>query len=303
MKREGLDGPKLWDLADALAELGVPSSWSAVFATGLLERLWGYAAQHTPSGDLSKLTPHRIARGMGLGDAPAVAAAATPRKVIEILTEHSWLDRVGERLVVHDWREHCDRQVHRALVRRGETFWDGTPPTRSYLKDESQRRRWDSLWGDGQAEGGRSGVAPVVAPGADPGAPSRSRSRSQKEKNRNRSSLRGPRGPRDDDHEGSCSYSPEDELVLEIRERLRDQSTDSRNLRAIARTMPRREIEKAMHEAWARFRDGLVQNPTAYFVTTMQRRASELHVELGLRRGPKRIEAARAPRAAARGMT
>ena len=81
---------------------------------------------------------------------------------------------------------------------------------------------------------------------------------------------------------GAISSQKVELLVDEIKERLRDKSKDDRNLRKIARVMPYSEIEHGIHEAWARFRDGMTPNPTRYFVGVMKKKAAEQGIKLGL---------------------
>jgi len=90
--------------------------------------------------------------------------------------------------------------------------------------------------------------------------------------------LQSSTGTPEPDHEGEIAAR-----VEELRVRLRDRSTDDRNLRAIVTLLPWPEIETAVYEAWSRFRDGIVSNPTAYFVGTMKRVAREREIDLGFK--------------------
>ena len=125
---------------------------SDIVATGLLERMWGWAARQCPNGSFEGVRAARIAE--------AIRWRRDPAAVLETLRARGWLDEHEGHLVIHGWPEHADRHVHRTLIRLGIPFWDGTPPTRSYAKDEAQRRRWDEIWG-----------SPIEStPEADPGA-------------------------------------------------------------------------------------------------------------------------------------
>lgn len=136
MLRAAHRSPKLDALADAL-EIPVP------YAVGILERLWWITAESTPSGAIGELSDGAIARRIGLPNAV---------QLIDALVSSGWLDRdATHRLVVHDWSEHADRHVHRALAANGERFADGTPPTRAYMRDAASREAWDSAFGDGAA--------------------------------------------------------------------------------------------------------------------------------------------------------
>lgn len=78
------------------------------------------------------------------------------------------------------------------------------------------------------------------------------------------------------------AFDDVDILVERIRSELRDESPNDANIRRIAERMPRPVIERGIFEAWGRYRDGLVENPAAYFVGIMKRRADELEIDLGL---------------------
>lgn len=73
-----------------------------------------------------------------------------------------------------------------------------------------------------------------------------------------------------------------DILVEEIRFKLRDESKNDTNLRRIAERMPKKVIDKGVHDAWGRFRDGQTPNPTRYFVGIMKNKAAELKIDLGI---------------------
>ena len=273
MKREALDHPKLHRLADELVlRAGVDPRDAFTLATGALERLWGWTAKHCPDGRIGRYPHGAIARGC--------AWARDPEALIASFVEARWIDGVGEQLVVHDWSHHADRHVHRALVRRLEHFDDGTKPKISHA-DEAERARWLEHF-----------VESVNPPGSPPG-PSLSRSQSQSPKNRT-VDLRRSRDKeplqRVNGHGGSLSRPgtvTADEAITarvgELRERLRDRSSDERNLRVIVAKLPWDAVDLAAHEAWAAFRDGRTKTPTPYFVGICKRRARELAIELGLR--------------------
>lgn len=73
-----------------------------------------------------------------------------------------------------------------------------------------------------------------------------------------------------------------DKLVEWMRFELHDQSDNDTNIRVIASRMPKDLITKTVDEAYGRYRDGLANNPTAYFVAIMKREAKERGVDLGL---------------------
>lgn len=145
---------------------------SVVTATGLLERLWGFTAQHAPTGDLSRFGLRQIAHMIGW--------AGEPGPIFEALVASGWLDRSEAGLLVHDWSEHADRHVHRTLVRQLEPFADGTTPTLAYA-GQTERLRWEAHKGrpDGKAPGSAPGEprgsplgSPLASPpGSPPGSP------------------------------------------------------------------------------------------------------------------------------------
>ena len=51
--------------------------------------------------------------------------------------------------------------------------------------------------------------------------------------------------------------------------------------------MPQNEVEFAVLEAWASFRDGRTQKPAAYFVGIIQNRSNDLGIDLGFGSGKK----------------
>jgi hypothetical protein len=120
MKREALSHPKLGSLAKRIGRTN-----GRVIARGALEGLWHLAGQHAPDGDLSRFTPEEIAEFIGWDE--------NPDELLDILVETRWLDRVGERLVVHDWSDHADGSVHKKLARARRLFADGRPPILSHL--------------------------------------------------------------------------------------------------------------------------------------------------------------------------
>lgn len=121
---------------------------------------------------------------------------------------------------------------------------------------------------------------PSPAPAPTPAPPEGARAN-----HRSRIVTRKP--PRTGRNDGALSRSEEGDdqdgveaKVEQLRGRLRDRSTDARNLRAIVVGLPWPEVDRIAHEAWARFRDNLVANPTAYFVTSCRTRAQTLGIQL-----------------------
>lgn len=105
---------------------------------GILESLWGFTAINSPNGDLSAFTPERICAGIEYdGDA---------KELVRILVEERWLDRPAQnRLVVHDWMDHCPDYV-RLKVKRAENTEDKPPVSekRRKVSENVESRARDS---------------------------------------------------------------------------------------------------------------------------------------------------------------
>lgn len=100
-------------------------------ARGLLDTLWNFAANNCPAGDIGRFTDEEIAIGIDWQD--------EPEKLIGALESCRWIDRSPppERLIIHDWPEHCEYEVHKTLAKRSEAFADGTLPSLARItKDE-----------------------------------------------------------------------------------------------------------------------------------------------------------------------
>ncbi len=125
MKRECPTHPKTLALQAALGE-------SHRGTIGALELFWHFTARYCPDGDVTKHAPGAIASAIGwTGDASLL---------IESLVKCGFVDRRKRgKLIVHDWREHCDRGVHMQLARQRKRFADGSLPTLGHLtKDERE---------------------------------------------------------------------------------------------------------------------------------------------------------------------
>ena len=100
-------------------------------ARGLLDTLWNFAANNCPAGDIGRFTDEEIAIGIDWQE--------EPEKLIGALEACRWIDRTTppERLIIHDWPEHCEYEVHKTLAKRAEAFADGTLPSLARItKDE-----------------------------------------------------------------------------------------------------------------------------------------------------------------------
>lgn len=95
-------------------------------ARGLLDTLWNFVATNCPAGDLGRFTDEEIATGIDWrGDA---------QELIQAFLDARWVDSNPDprvRLLVHDWPEHCEDTVHKALARRVDLFANGQMPNLS----------------------------------------------------------------------------------------------------------------------------------------------------------------------------
>ncbi|MEQ8636863.1 hypothetical protein [Gimesia maris] len=88
--------------------LGVPK----FAAIGVLESLWHMACRNAPEGNIGKYTNAMIASGMEWdGDSDFL---------IQCLIDSGFVDEVedGNRLVIHDWEEHCPDFIKKRLRRK-----------------------------------------------------------------------------------------------------------------------------------------------------------------------------------------
>jgi hypothetical protein len=123
MKRGTPDHPKTLRLARRL------EVWP-VTAAGLLECLWHWTTKYRPAGD--------IGRGHDAADIEQGCKwPGKPGACVEAMIAERWIDEIDGLLVVHDWSEHADEAVHRALARDQKFFADGKLPRLSGLgRDE-----------------------------------------------------------------------------------------------------------------------------------------------------------------------
>ncbi len=142
MKRTGADSPKFKKLARLTGD-------KLRGARGGMEGLWHFTAKHAPRGDIGRWDDEDLADAYGwtLDDGPVSV-------LIEALVKSQLVDEHPEhRLVVHDWPEHADRHVHRAVMRLLVPFADGTLP-RLYEGTEKERRAWGEKYPDKCGSGG-----------------------------------------------------------------------------------------------------------------------------------------------------
>jgi hypothetical protein len=89
-------------------------------AIGLLEGLWYMTAVNAPSGDIGRFSDLEIAAWLGWPDQASDLIAA--------YVTAGFLDRCSvNRLVVHDWNEHCPNHVSNNLKRWNKDFVQPSP--------------------------------------------------------------------------------------------------------------------------------------------------------------------------------
>jgi uncharacterized low-complexity protein len=108
LKLDALDHPKTLDFA---ARLGV----SRPTAIGHLELLWAFVGKLAPQGNVGKFADGAIAR--------ASEWQGDPLEFIHALVGAGFIDVDAEqRLLIHDWHQHCPRWVSAKLKKLGITF-------------------------------------------------------------------------------------------------------------------------------------------------------------------------------------
>lgn len=101
MKRGSPDHPKTKRLAQILGL----ARWEVV---GLLESLWHFTSNYAKRGDIGKWSDAEIASHLEWSRCPA-------EELINALVEVRLVDRCSQnRLLVHDWEDHCDQTVTRS---------------------------------------------------------------------------------------------------------------------------------------------------------------------------------------------
>lgn len=82
---------------------------------GLLELLWQGTAKNCPTGNIGKFDNEEIAIICDWENDPDILVAA--------LVKCGWLDECEtNRLLVHDWEEHCPKYVKGNVIRHGKSF-------------------------------------------------------------------------------------------------------------------------------------------------------------------------------------
>ena len=124
-KAKTLEHPKTLDLADALGIMDC-------FALGVMEAFWHHVTAYYADGDITSMKPSVMAR--------SIRYSGNAEELLEAMVGAGFVDRVGERLIVHGWAEHCNDAVHIAMARAHRFFADGSTPRMSRLSKEERAR-------------------------------------------------------------------------------------------------------------------------------------------------------------------
>lgn len=136
MKRGTPNHPKMTDLA---AELEIP----IYAAAGIMEMLWHFTDEYAIQGDIGKHTDVAIAKAVGW--------EREPSELIEALIITKWLDQCPERrLLVHDWKDHCNDYCHKRLKRSGLTVYEVSKNVQTIPENFGLRARGGAWLGDGK---------------------------------------------------------------------------------------------------------------------------------------------------------
>ena len=90
-------------------------------AVGYLETLWIFTQIQARDGDLSKFSNLEIAAW--------IEFPGEPDELIDALVEARWLDRVGDRLLVHDWDSHKPNWLKGVAARSEPSHEPGNEPS------------------------------------------------------------------------------------------------------------------------------------------------------------------------------
>jgi len=90
-------------------------------AMGVLELVYHFTARFTPSGNIGKYSDEEIETWIGWDGEDGAAVAALVKCGLIDTDEH-------HRLVVHDWHQWADSEVHATLAKQTERFANGDMP-------------------------------------------------------------------------------------------------------------------------------------------------------------------------------
>ena len=108
MKRGATDHPKMYELSKLM---NIPHA----LAVGYMELLWHFTSRYAPQGDIGRHTDERIAK--------ACHYQGRASRLVSAMCAAGWLEVCPRyRLRVHDWGDHADQGVQRALKSKGLSF-------------------------------------------------------------------------------------------------------------------------------------------------------------------------------------
>jgi hypothetical protein len=132
------------------------------YANGIMERLWNKAAQFRPDGAVGRWSNLEIAEYC------AMPLESDPDALVDAMVTAKLLDLVKgvNRLIIHDWAEHCTHFTHNKLARQQVYFANGEAPNLKRL-DRRYRPEADAFYGvSAQSNSVSAQSAPVSAQSA-----------------------------------------------------------------------------------------------------------------------------------------
>ncbi|WP_158944981.1 hypothetical protein [Granulicella sp. S190] len=139
---------------------------SKAAAVGNLELLWHFAGRFALAGNVGRFSDAEIEASLEWEGAAGA--------LIEALISSRWLDRSAvHRLVVHDWSQWADENVHTQLARKGERFADGAVP-RSGRLNQAERLKFVAAFTKNEVSGASQNAAegqPKLSHGSGPTQP------------------------------------------------------------------------------------------------------------------------------------
>ncbi len=121
------------------------------YANGIMERLWNKAAQFRPDGAVGRWSNLEIAEYC------AMPLESNPDELVEAMVTARLLDvtKGPNRLLIHDWSEHCTHFTHNKIARHNTYFATGEAPNLRRL-DPRYRPAAESFYGVSAQSGEKS---------------------------------------------------------------------------------------------------------------------------------------------------
>jgi hypothetical protein len=112
------------------------------YANGIMERLWNKAAKFRADGAVGRWSNLEIAEYC------AMPIEVDPDAVVEAMISSRLLDVVSDanRLIIHDWPDHCTHFTHNKLARQKQYFANGQAPNMRRL-DSRYRAEAEAFYG------------------------------------------------------------------------------------------------------------------------------------------------------------